>query len=427
MDRTDVVVVGGGLAGLTAAVTAARQGARVTVLEARSDAGGRARTTESNGFLCNEGPHALYKATGGMAVLQKLGVEPDGAPPPTKGHGLLNGELGVLPSGAGSLVRTPFLGAKGKVEVAKLLSSIGRIPTEGLENVTVAEWIDGNVKDHNARLMLHSLVRLTTFVNAPEVLSAKVAVEQVRSGLTDGVLYLHRGWQSLTDALLAKAAEAGASVHTNIKAESIEPSADGVTVTASTGVIDAGAVVIAAGGPALAAKLTGDAELSAFASRSRPQHGAVLDVGLSEEWGNHPSFVLGLDQPIYFSVHSNTARVNRPGTSLVSVHKYLPGEATDSDRSELESVLDLARPGWRNVAEHVSFSRQLVPMTHIPSAAEGGLAGRPDIATAAPGVFVAGDWVGPKGLLADAALVSANRAGEAAATAAVQRKAPSAA
>ena len=57
---TDVMVVGGGLAGLAAATTAARQGRRVTLLEARSEAGGRARTTTQDDFLLNEGPHALY-------------------------------------------------------------------------------------------------------------------------------------------------------------------------------------------------------------------------------------------------------------------------------------------------------------------------------------------------------------------------------
>jgi phytoene dehydrogenase-like protein len=45
-----------------------------------------------------------------------------------------------------------------------------------------------------------------------------------------------------------------------------------------------------------------------------------------------------------------------------------------------------------------------------------GLAGRPGIdATGLPGVFLAGDWVGPVGLLADAALSSGEAAGHAAA------------
>jgi phytoene dehydrogenase-like protein len=426
VDRSDVVIVGGGLAGLTAAVTAAQGGARVTVLEARSDIGGRARTTESNGFLCNEGPHALYKGAGGMAVLEKLGVRPNGGEPPTKGHGLLDGRLGALPSGPASLLRTPLLSAGAKFEVAKLLSSLGRIRTDDLADVTVGEWIDGAAKDKGTRLMLHALVRLTTFVNAPDVLSAKAAIEQVRSGLDEGVLYLHGGWQTLVDGLAAQAFDASVAVRQNVKVERI--ATDGaLVVETNAGSVEAGAVVIAAGGPSLAAKLTQDASLASFAESSRQQYGAVLDVGLLEEWGDHPGFVLGLDQPVYLSVHSNTARVSREGTSLVSVHKYLPGEAGEDDRAELEGVLDVVRPGWRAVAEHVAFSRQLVPMTHIPSAAEGGLAGRPDVATSAPNVFIAGDWVGPKGLLGDAAIVSGHRAGKAAAALAAREGAPSAA
>jgi hypothetical protein len=41
-----------------------------------------------------------------------------------------------------------------------------------------------------------------------------------------------------------------------------------------------------------------------------------------------------------------------------------------------------------------------------------GIAGRPPVAVpAAPGLFVAGDWVGPVGWLADTSLVSGERAG----------------
>jgi hypothetical protein len=47
----------------------------------------------------------------------------------------------------------------------------------------------------------------------------------------------------------------------------------------------------------------------------------------------------------------------------------------------------------------------------VPSAAHGGLGGRPDVEVPElPGVFIAGDWVGTEGLLADAAVASAARA-----------------
>ena len=74
----DVIVIGGGLAGMAAATVAARAGARVEVLEARSAPGGRARTADRDGFLVNEGAHALYRGGEGLAVLRELGVEPDG-------------------------------------------------------------------------------------------------------------------------------------------------------------------------------------------------------------------------------------------------------------------------------------------------------------------------------------------------------------
>ena len=52
----------------------------------------------------------------------------------------------------------------------------------------------------------------------------------------------------------------------------------------------------------------------------------------------------------------------------------------------------------------------------IPTAANGGLAGRPAAEVPGlPGAFVAGDWVGPVGMLADAALASGVHAGRLAA------------
>ena len=80
-----VAVVGGGLAGLTAAAFAARAGARVTLFERMAEPGGRARTRNEQGFLFNMGPHALYRGGPAEAALGELAIELAGASAPTSG------------------------------------------------------------------------------------------------------------------------------------------------------------------------------------------------------------------------------------------------------------------------------------------------------------------------------------------------------
>src|SRR5689334_12629044 len=72
--RTDVAIIGGGLAGLTTAAYLSRAGHSVTLFEKASKLGGRAITTEQNGFLFNRGIHAFYQTGPGEAVLNELDV-----------------------------------------------------------------------------------------------------------------------------------------------------------------------------------------------------------------------------------------------------------------------------------------------------------------------------------------------------------------
>ena len=77
--------------------------------------------------------------------------------------------------------------------------------------------------------------------------------------------------------------------------------------------------------------------------------------------------------------------------------------------------------------EEERFLRRMTVVGATPTPATGGLAGRPGIdSTGLPGVFVAGDWVGPRGWLADCTLSSGEAAGAAAASASVRRGAVSA-
>ena len=57
---SDVVIIGGGLGGLTAATYLARAGKSVTLFEKSRHLGGRATTQTKSGFQFNLGPHALY-------------------------------------------------------------------------------------------------------------------------------------------------------------------------------------------------------------------------------------------------------------------------------------------------------------------------------------------------------------------------------
>ena len=60
----------------------------------------------------------------------------------------------------------------------------------------------------------------------------------------------------------------------------------------------------------------------------------------------------------------------------------------------------------------------MTTVTAIPTPETGGLPGRPGVAVPGlPGAFVAGDWVGPEGLLLDAAVSSAVAAARAASVA----------
>jgi len=77
------IVVGGGLAGLTAANALAGDGREVVLLERSEHLGGRATTQEDRGYSLNLGPHALYQGGVAARTLRRWGVPFQGNPPDT--------------------------------------------------------------------------------------------------------------------------------------------------------------------------------------------------------------------------------------------------------------------------------------------------------------------------------------------------------
>ena len=84
--QQQITVVGGGLAGLTAAIACAEGGARVALLEAHEELGGRARSADGP-FKANLGPHALYSDGAMWGWLAERQILPNVVRQPLSGSG----------------------------------------------------------------------------------------------------------------------------------------------------------------------------------------------------------------------------------------------------------------------------------------------------------------------------------------------------
>lgn len=115
----DIVIAGAGIAGLTAAIEARRNGRSVVVLEASGRGGGVIETRRNGRFILENGPNTVLSTPPLLDLVKYVGLENQVcfAPPRLPRYVLKNGTLHPIPLGPVSFLRTPLLSAAGKMRI----------------------------------------------------------------------------------------------------------------------------------------------------------------------------------------------------------------------------------------------------------------------------------------------------------------------
>ncbi|MER7623489.1 NAD(P)-binding protein [Streptomyces sp. NPDC126503] len=366
-----LTIVGGGFAGLTAAITAAEAGARVTLYEAHRTLGGRARTADGP-YRTNEGPHALYNGGPHWTWLRQRGLlGPLAALPPAEA-------LRLRFHRAGALRRTPPLG-------------LLRLARRGAERAPVdtdfRTWATGLAGERAAReAAAYSAVAL--FHHDPGSLSARFVQERLHraAALPPEAHYIRGGWQRLIDRMAARARETGVRIETSSRID-----------TLPTG---GGPVVVATALPA-AARLLGDPSLTWDSGRT-----VLLDLALRTRRGDAFA-VSDLDAPGWIERFTAQDRSLAPaGQQLVQAQLPIGPDASKADGvAHAEHLLDLGFPGWRDRAV---WRREAVSQGRMGAVDRPGTTWRDRPAIdRGDGVYLVGDQVAAPGVLSEVSFTSA--------------------
>ena len=240
-DDAKVVVIGGGLAGITAAIALAESGADVTLLEARPRLGGATCSFHRDGLIVDTGQHVFLGCCSAYrGLLAKLGMTEHAplqdrfdvtvlAPGGRKARlrrTALPGPLHMLPA----LGRYPFLSWAERAKVSRPALAMRRVDpaAPAADTQRFGDWLAARGQSERARRALWDLFSVSALNIAGDDASLALAATVVKTGLLGknnaadiGVAALPLG-ELHGDAAATVLAKLGAQVTLGAKVTAIE-------------------------------------------------------------------------------------------------------------------------------------------------------------------------------------------------------------
>jgi squalene-associated FAD-dependent desaturase len=415
----ELVVIGGGLAGLAAAITASDAGWHVTLLESRARLGGAThsftRKFEDGELVIDNGQHVFLRCcTEYRAFLRRLGVEGDTYLQRRLDVPVVDPRTGVrarlkrdrLPAPlhlTRALLRYRILSPTQRMRViwgALALRGVARDAAQA-DTTTLGAWLRAHRQTPATVERLFDVFTVAT-LNAPaEQASLRLGAMVFQDGLLRNAGACDIGYSKVPlgqlhgDAAKAVLDQAGADVRLRARVRGIERSGPRFVVHTDTDDVEADAVVLATAhddaARLLPAKIVGD-EVAATPSGLDVSPIVNVHVIYDRQVLDEP-FVAAVDSPVQFVFDRTHASGLRTG-QYIAVSVSAAASWIDEPVARLRDVFttELARvlPATSGAVVRDFFVTRERNATFRPS--PGSAAHRLPTTTVAPGLVVAGAW-----------------------------------
>ena len=411
--RRQVVIVGGGLAGIAAALDCADAGAEVTLLESRARLGGAAYSFARDGVVADNGQHVFLRCCTAyrgllervdaldMVTLQERLAIPVLAPGRPTAWLRRNGLPAPLHL-AGAVARYRLLSMRERAAVVRAMQALRAVDREdpATDDRSFGDWLAEQHQGQDAIESVWNLIARPTLNLLPEEASLAQAAQVFQVGLLEDAAAADIGYarvplSHIHDRAARRALErAGVDVRMRRGATAIVPDGDTLRVEINAApVVEADAVVLAVPHERAARLLPAAAGVDS-ARLMRLGRSAIVNVHVVYDRRvlEHP-FAAGVRTPVQF-VFDRTAGAGLDSGQYLAVSLSAAREELDASIEDLRARYLPALAELLPAARDANVETFFVTREHTATfrAAPGSRALRPGPRTRLPGLVLAGSW-----------------------------------